>query len=740
MNPRNKKFGRSVTYGIFARLSGLALVFFGLPIISHALPPDQYAFFLHLISFAALGTLAFGAAHMASVWYLSLALESKDEDALKSAERETSALYMIALSISTIVILPVTYIFGINVAATLLTLATFLLAQAQGLLSWSDAYRLALRSDQKTSSWQFLGSLVTLVLLLTVSLLGLLGLVAALLIYFGGPLLSQIGATVQLARERRLHLRPLFRRDSLLKQLRVAIPVLIFGGTDYVKIFGAGLLVSMLSGNYEFSFYSTITILIGRLCNPLALITRPLLPALVNALSENDQRWLRGFSYAMILVLGGSLIGLLSFSFLLGDDLFKWFIPESLGVASHVGIISSALFLWGHATAILMAPCYVASGRQLQLGLANFGFTAIGIFSGAIATQYSGAVGMLLCMGGASSALAVVLMFHFPTRVLNIFDLKLTQRIKSDRRGRRWARGHAGLFQIFAWYYRRIRSYLGRPRIEVQTCAVLQSEIEQCEDPIFLIGPHRSGTSLVRRIFNSHPEIACPPESFVIEKYAAMLEDRHILAGYEGFGYDYNLMRRDLAFKASSLHEAYRIATGKRIWADKTPIYSLHLEAIDRLFAARPRYVLILRHPGDVVHSLYRRGWRLGEIDDDFEDALNHTHLCIEAILEFERRHPKRCVRIVYEELCDQPEQVLTATLQSMGLQYSSTMLRFFENAHNYGLEDPIVRGSEKILPSNGLWRSLSRSQQARIVATFGPRVEERNYWGGSFNGFAPAI
>lgn len=279
------------------------------------------------------------------------------------------------------------------------------------------------------------------------------------------------------------------------------------------------------------------------------------------------------------------------------------------------------------------------------------------------------------------------------------------------------------------WYWNRVKTYLGRPRMIVQTKPVVIDDADRCEDPIFIVGAHRSGTSLVRRLFNSHPEIACPPESFFVANYAAMLDDTFVGAGYEAFGYSREEMRQDLARKASSLHEAYRIATGKRIWADKTPQYTDHLEAIDRLYGGKARFVLVLRHPGDVVHSIYKRDWRFNDIEDGFESALAHVKASIDNLLAFEAKCPDRCVRIVYRELCAEPEAVLTATLGRLGLDFDPEMLDFADKDHNFGLEDPVVRGTRAITLNTGAWRSLSEAQQARIIETFGSRAGEFAYW-----------
>lgn len=279
------------------------------------------------------------------------------------------------------------------------------------------------------------------------------------------------------------------------------------------------------------------------------------------------------------------------------------------------------------------------------------------------------------------------------------------------------------------WYWNRIKTYVGRPRMIVQTKPVVIGDGDRCENPIFIVGAHRSGTSLVRRLFNSHREIACPPESFFIANYAAMLDDRFVGAGYEAFGYSAEEARADIARKASELHEAYRIATGKSIWADKTPQYTDHLEAIDRLYGGKARFVLVLRHPGDIVHSIYKRDWRFNDIADGFESALAHVKRSIDNLLEFEAEFPDRCARIVYCDLCADPEAVLSQVLSRLGLEFDPGMLDFADKDHNFGLEDPVIRGTKSITLNTGAWRSLTPVQRARIVETFGPQADKALYW-----------
>jgi O-antigen/teichoic acid export membrane protein len=414
---RNLVFLRSILYGAFARIGGSLAIFVGLPVIAHALSPDQYATFLRSVSIVALGTLMYGAASTTTVRMLAHAVEKNDPYLLKCTERETASFFLIVFVVTAGAVLPAFFIASQGRPDALALLTVFLLTQTQGILTWSDAYRVALRSDHKASSWQLIGNIAMVASLVAFSHSGLW---VTLLIYFGFPLLAQIGVTVQLACERPLHVRPLFHLPPILTQLRTAIPILLYGGSDYVKIFGSGLVVSLLTDNYEFARYSTIALFVNRLVSPLALITRPLLPAFINAAHERDAAWMRWASLTVMLVSAGSLIGLLGLSFLFGPRLLEWILPERLGAASLAEILCGALMLWGYAIASLLIPFYVASGREVMLSAANVGFVAIGILSGTIATQHWGLVGMLLCMGLACTTMAASLLIHSVTKVLRI--------------------------------------------------------------------------------------------------------------------------------------------------------------------------------------------------------------------------------------------------------------------------------------------------------------------------------
>jgi hypothetical protein len=102
--------------------------------------------------------------------------------------------------------------------------------------------------------------------------------------------------------------------------------------------------------------------------------------------------------------------------------------------------------------------------------------------------------------------------------------------------------------------------------------------------PIFVVGCHRSGTTLLRFILDTHPLVACPPESKFIAGLAAAFNYPQALDGLFALGVSEDMYLAELRGIVERSMGRYLASRGKERWVDKTPNYYRILPFIDRLF------------------------------------------------------------------------------------------------------------------------------------------------------------
>jgi hypothetical protein len=261
-------------------------------------------------------------------------------------------------------------------------------------------------------------------------------------------------------------------------------------------------------------------------------------------------------------------------------------------------------------------------------------------------------------------------------------------------------------------WYRRFRAFTGKGWVTERTTIVATNREEICEAPIFVIGTHRSGTSLLRRVIDSHRNIACPPESFFLSHFAPLLADPETFVGLGNLGFETDEAITGLRYCASYFHECYRRAKGKPRWADKTPQYALHLETLYALFKPRVQFVILFRHPMDVAFSIWKRGWSFeGKTGDLLIDTCNYVKKCGLAQHAFLASHAGICFSMHYDDLARFPEKTLRDLCGFLREPWDPNMLLFHRMGHDFGTEDPIVRGTGGFVGSFENWKEWNPSQ-----------------------------
>jgi hypothetical protein len=242
---------------------------------------------------------------------------------------------------------------------------------------------------------------------------------------------------------------------------------------------------------------------------------------------------------------------------------------------------------------------------------------------------------------------------------------------------------------------------------------------ERRDWPIVVGGCYRSGTSLVRRILDSHPRIHCGPElKFFRDFYGEYREDPYARLRFTRTVRDL-VPEHDaldvLGRAFVELHDRAARRAGKDRWADKAPENVLYTAEWERLLDGRFLFVHVVRNPLDTVASMHGR-FPL-TLPESLEARVDLYCAYTEAGLAFGRAHPDRCRMVVYEELCSIPSTAVGDLMEWACEDPHPAQLSFNARSHQEGLEDPEIAGTNRIhLASVGRWESVLTANEAEFV------------------------
>lgn len=278
-------------------------------------------------------------------------------------------------------------------------------------------------------------------------------------------------------------------------------------------------------------------------------------------------------------------------------------------------------------------------------------------------------------------------------------------------------------------FLRKTYRLIVQPRVVERSQLIVMDPSQGCANPVFIIGQHRSGTTLLRQIIDSHSHIACPPETYFIEYLAQATQHRNYFIGLEQMGFSRDEAMKALARHISAYFDAYRISKNKPRWADKTPSYLTCLPFIEELFGPGSQYVMIYRHPLDTLNSLMSKGWRLAnEHDDPFINSAIYIRKGLEAQLAFQNQHPGRCFEIRYEDLTTNPEPILRRMFDFLGESWEDQVLRFNEQKHDIGVGDAEAQMLRGFSPSINNWQSWPCELIDKATVELGPVIRSLGY------------
>src|ERR1700722_10204495 len=130
-------------------------------------------------------------------------------------------------------------------------------------------------------------------------------------------------------------------------------------------------------------------------------------------------------------------------------------------------------------------------------------------------------------------------------------------------------------------------------------------EPSEVRRPIFIVGCHRSGTTMLRELLDSHPRISSGREDISLFWLSKLDTDLWRIT-LRGFGYTEEDWFESVRRMVGDLHSRYAESQGKTRCAIKAPENALILDYINRVYPDC-QVIHIVRHPRDVIASNRRK-------------------------------------------------------------------------------------------------------------------------------------
>ncbi|HEV2375684.1 MAG TPA: sulfotransferase [Streptosporangiaceae bacterium] len=199
-------------------------------------------------------------------------------------------------------------------------------------------------------------------------------------------------------------------------------------------------------------------------------------------------------------------------------------------------------------------------------------------------------------------------------------------------------------------------------------------------DPVFVLCCGRSGSTLLRFLLDAHPDLACPPETFLPWLCAQLVRVWNLMdtGGRENCTAVAPEVLTGVRETIDRIVGPHLSAQGKKRYCDKNLGTASHADAVTRVFPDA-KFLCLYRHPMDMIASgIEACAWGLNSYGFDSYAAASPQNNVLavarywadytSAILSVEERFPERCHRIRYEDLVADPEHVMGEVFSFIGV------------------------------------------------------------------------
>jgi hypothetical protein len=277
--------------------------------------------------------------------------------------------------------------------------------------------------------------------------------------------------------------------------------------------------------------------------------------------------------------------------------------------------------------------------------------------------------------------------------------------------------------------WRRFRNALRSPSLLWRNAPFWWNDDVSTSEHLFVLGPPRSGTTLLKNILQSHSEI-CGVDS----------ETRFFLrSNYAGFRHpsipddEMNTLIRESQSPVDLFDrfaERMKEQSQANRFLEKTPEHALRLSYLLDHFP-RSHFAFIVRDPRDGVRSARKHPviWSTFPDKDRLGGYLEVWRRSVEAFLV--HAGDDAVVQIRYEDLCRDPQTEVRALLQEIGIQFEDQQL----DPEEYGKTKASTSETHSRLrapitaKSVGRWKdTLTKTDILRIERTLADEMKALDY------------
>jgi len=201
-------------------------------------------------------------------------------------------------------------------------------------------------------------------------------------------------------------------------------------------------------------------------------------------------------------------------------------------------------------------------------------------------------------------------------------------------------------------------------------------------DPIFLIGFPRSGTTLLDTILRSHPLIEVLEEKPTIDKFINHLKikNKGNISELENVDEDFISEVRSVYFNERNKYIKF---DNNKTYIDKMPLSIIHVGELIRFFP-NAKFIFALRNPYDVVLSCFMQNFTPNNAMINFFNLYDTSTLYDQVMSlweEYSKLYGSNLFTIKYEDVVNNFDKSINELLNFLELDWSDNVKEYYKTA-----------------------------------------------------------